>query len=63
MYYNVYLVGKVNCKDKLVLDYSKFYKNNKVFETTFIVSSPSSCYSFSLDVPLMVPVIAKAALY
>ena len=36
--YNAYLVGKVNFKDQLVLDYSKFYKTTKAFETT---SSPS----------------------
>ena len=38
VYYNAYLVGKINCKDNLVFDYSKFYKYNKVFEST---SSPS----------------------
>ena len=60
--------GKVSCKDDLVLDYSKFYKNN--FEKSlrnhllsFIVSSPSCWYSFFLDAPIMVPAIAKAALY
>ena len=31
MYYSAYLVRKVNCKDKLLLDYSKFYRNNKDF--------------------------------
>ena len=36
--YNACLVGKVNCKDNLAFDYSKFYKNEKVFRTT---SSPS----------------------
>ena len=53
--------GKVNFKDRLVLDYSKFYKSNHLL--LIIVSNPSCWYSFSLDVPFMVPVIAKAALY
>ena len=59
-------MGKVNCKDKLVIDYSKFLKKqqnlwNHLF--SFIVSNPVSLNSFALDVPLMVSVIAKAALY
>ena len=45
MYYNAYLVGKINCKDNLVLDYSESYKNKKAFETT---SSPSL---FQVQVP------------
>ena len=53
--------GKVNCKDRLVLNYSKFHKSNHLLPV--IVSNPSSWYSFSLDVHFMVPVIAKAALY
>ena len=56
---------KVNCKDSLVFDYSKFYKNNSLPNHlfSFIVLNPSPWHSFSLDIPLMVPIIAKAALY
>ena len=32
------ILDEVNCKDKLLLGYSKFCRNSKVFET---ISSPS----------------------
>ena len=49
MYYNAYFVGILNFKDKLGLDYSKFYKNNKVSETT---PSPSLFQIHVLDIVL-----------